>query len=777
MNTRPFERILAVISLLWFGLMLGGLLCQMHAQTYQPYWNPKIQLFNGAVPANGAKLCTLSAGTSTPLATYSDNAGTPNTNPVTLDSNGMAVVYLSGNSYKFILYNSGSGNTCGATSVGSLIWSQDNITGTVPLASNNTWSGTNAFTGAFTTKYLASIRFPSYFTGADCGAKINAAFADLAGPGEVWVDQSCGTTWTTAVTISTGQVVRFIQGGTYNLSAAITMSGNSPSLVGTPHGGQSTISFANGGTILKESNSINMANLIIGSGDDVLISDINLDGNKSNNTTTVGVSLTGQRPSIRYSNITSFPSHGISYTNSNDWMDLNHVMVYLNGGHGLSCSSAADLKISQSQFQTNTLNGIDLNNCSGSSISFNEVSGNLNDGIKAYGTAALGSNFLTYSNNLMGQNAQHDIEIVGTDGSLGCLGAYDVQIIGNRINGGGPKAADNTYDILKITDGCHIIVDGNQFFSSAATNRNKYAIENVETGAGRAHDIIIGGSNKFSGTFGTAIYSTTTTGAPTWALPAMANMAYVDSTNAICSVQQLSATVIYNFGCSGQQINFQPASGTNTLVLNGTQVQAYKPLLYVEQAPSSGSSGNDVCQGDPTLHALICNTNNAGWGISKTVALTADWTCGTAGTVSSCVAATIIGSGGGVPLTFSLPLVAGSYTLECDGVVGQATAATANNWNLLTATNGATNVTTSYSMNTAATAMTGGATTDQASTTTTFNIGPTWTLGGTATKMPFHVWAKIEGASASGTVVSLQLVAPTVADLVTIYRGAACRLY
>ena len=154
----------------------------------------------------------------------------------------------------------------------------------------------------------------------------------------------------------------------------------------------------------------------------------------------------------------------------------------------------------------------------------------------------------------------------------------------------------------------------------------------------------------------------------------------------------------------------------------------------------------------------------------NTVALTADWTCGTGGTVASCTAATIIGSGGGVPLTFTLPLVAQSYTLDCTGVVGQATAATANTWNLLTATNGATNVTAFYDMYTAATAKAGGATTDQASTTTTFAVGPAWTLGGTATKMPFHIVAKIEGASASGTVASLQLVAPTVGDLVTIYR-------
>jgi len=192
----------------------------------------------------------------------------------------------------------------------------------------------------------------------------------------------------------------------------------------------------------------------------------------------------------------------------------------------------------------------------------------------------------------------------------------------------------------------------------------------------------------------------------------------------------------------------------------------------------SQSTGNNPPTGTSNTWAspqTFTGVGNAFPG--NTVALTADWTCGTGGTVSSCVAATIIGSGGGVPLTFTLPLVSQSYTLECTGVVGQATAATANSWNLLTATNGATNVTAWFDMHTAATAMAGGATTDQASTTTTFVVGPTWTLGGTATKMPFRVWAKIEGASASGTVVSLQLVAPTVADVVTIYRGTSCRLF
>ena len=52
-----------------------------------------------------ALLYTYAAGTTTPLATYQDAAGTiPNSNPVVCDANGLAVVYLpTGVAYKFLL--------------------------------------------------------------------------------------------------------------------------------------------------------------------------------------------------------------------------------------------------------------------------------------------------------------------------------------------------------------------------------------------------------------------------------------------------------------------------------------------------------------------------------------------------------------------------------------------------------------------------------------------------------------------------------------------------
>jgi hypothetical protein len=70
---------------------------------------PKIQFFGtDGLPLVGGKLYTYAAGTTTPLATYTSYTGaTANTNPVILDSNGQANVWLSDStSYKFVLKTS-----------------------------------------------------------------------------------------------------------------------------------------------------------------------------------------------------------------------------------------------------------------------------------------------------------------------------------------------------------------------------------------------------------------------------------------------------------------------------------------------------------------------------------------------------------------------------------------------------------------------------------------------------------------------------------------------
>lgn len=70
---------------------------------------PKLQFFGiNGLPLVGGKLYTYAAGTTTPIATYTDNTqATMNTNPVILDSTGQASVWLvDSTTYKYILKDS-----------------------------------------------------------------------------------------------------------------------------------------------------------------------------------------------------------------------------------------------------------------------------------------------------------------------------------------------------------------------------------------------------------------------------------------------------------------------------------------------------------------------------------------------------------------------------------------------------------------------------------------------------------------------------------------------
>jgi hypothetical protein len=128
---------------------------------------PKLQFLdsNGA-PLVGGKLYTYAAGTTTPLATYTDYGGaTANANPVILDSRGEASVWLGTALYKMALYDS--------TNV--LVWTVDNIGGFATLAQLAASGGSNlvgylpAGTGAVATTVQSKLR--TFVTPQDFGAK------------------------------------------------------------------------------------------------------------------------------------------------------------------------------------------------------------------------------------------------------------------------------------------------------------------------------------------------------------------------------------------------------------------------------------------------------------------------------------------------------------------------------------------------------------------------------------------------------------------------------
>lgn len=82
------------------------------------------EFFDAGVPAAGYKLYTYESGTTTPKATYTNQAGTiPNTNPITLDADGMCELWLGTGEYTLALYTGliGSG--------GALVKTWDDVSG------------------------------------------------------------------------------------------------------------------------------------------------------------------------------------------------------------------------------------------------------------------------------------------------------------------------------------------------------------------------------------------------------------------------------------------------------------------------------------------------------------------------------------------------------------------------------------------------------------------------------------------------------------------------
>src|ERR1041385_2147518 len=94
----------------------------------------------GADVLNGGKIYTYEAGTTTPLATYTNLAGnSANTNPVVLDSSGMAVIrQTDGVAYKWLVTDSADNE----------LWTRDYITvGLAACSTTSTYYVHNTFDG------------------------------------------------------------------------------------------------------------------------------------------------------------------------------------------------------------------------------------------------------------------------------------------------------------------------------------------------------------------------------------------------------------------------------------------------------------------------------------------------------------------------------------------------------------------------------------------------------------------------------------------------------
>ena len=222
---------------------------------------------------------------------------------------------------------------------------------------------------------LASIRIAEAYTGADCGAKINAADANLgSAPGEIWVSQACGTTWSTEVSLQANHTLRFVQGGIYKTSAPLVIGQQSSIVCGAPAsegGSNCTLQAANG-----------IATDFITLGTQSTIRDMTIDGNESgggmsgasnclikesNSSTPVSYG----RITIDHTSITGSSGNGLCVI-SQTVPRIESSIVSFNSADGIYCESSADFFVSDTEIEQNGLNGLELNNCPAARINHSD---------------------------------------------------------------------------------------------------------------------------------------------------------------------------------------------------------------------------------------------------------------------------------------------------------------------------------------------------------------------------------------------------------------------
>lgn len=291
---------------------------------------PKLQFLdaNGA-PLAGGLLYTYAAGTTTPLASYTDSTGvTANTNPVVLDSRGEANVWLSSATYKLALYS--------ATSV--LIWTVDNLNGPdqATLAALAASGGSALIgyiasgTSAVTTTVQAKLRERASVLDfgvnttpgtTDMTAAINAAIASISSPA--------------------GGTVYF-PSGNYKITSTIAWSDKPITLSGDGCGYQpgtgTRITVASGVT------GFNVKNGSSGYGRDSCIENLNILSLSSGAGSDVGI-LVQCKMTLRNVMVQNFGSHGVYVLSAISSPDVSinanlfyfeNLKCYSNRGDGLN---------------------------------------------------------------------------------------------------------------------------------------------------------------------------------------------------------------------------------------------------------------------------------------------------------------------------------------------------------------------------------------------------------------------------------------------------------
>lgn len=218
--------------------------------TLNPYQRQQFFDVNGN-PLNGGCVFTYSAGTSTPLATYTDYTGLyQNTNPVILDSSGEAVMWLSANAYRLVLYSNGGVNCASGTQQ----WTLDFVTPPPFLAGNNAWTGNETHSGTETFNAAVVLNSGGSLNGTISGSPNFSGNPTFSGNPSFSNNQSFPSGISTDTISGT-----FTSGGTFNITGANGTGGFAGEAVNR-NGGNGSSTGGGGGNVIDTAGSAATAN-------------------------------------------------------------------------------------------------------------------------------------------------------------------------------------------------------------------------------------------------------------------------------------------------------------------------------------------------------------------------------------------------------------------------------------------------------------------------------------------------------------------------------------
>lgn len=181
-------------------------------------------------PLAGGKLYTYEAGTTTPKTTYTDNSeGTANANPVILDSDGYANVWLGAGSYKFVLDDANDVN----------IYTVDNIEGDAATSTSYAISTTTNIDSTYENGLLLCTSSPTLnlLEAAAAGDGFSFKVKNI-GSGTVTIDPSASETidGSATLTLSANQSALIVTDGSswysfYKISGDLTVTSLTASTV------------------------------------------------------------------------------------------------------------------------------------------------------------------------------------------------------------------------------------------------------------------------------------------------------------------------------------------------------------------------------------------------------------------------------------------------------------------------------------------------------------------------------------------------------------------